>query len=107
MRHAWSGVTRLLNQCRRASGAGQLDNLAVDEGSAGDRRFVAAATRNLADPRIVPAGTVPKHVAEGMTYGMANGMSRETYPARAATKVPTRVLRMERSASEEREENDN
>jgi hypothetical protein len=50
---------------------------------------------------------MPKHVPEGMTYGVANGMSRETSPAGAATKVPTRVLCMERSASEEREGNDN
>jgi hypothetical protein len=106
MQHGWSGVTRLLYQCRRASGAGQLDNLAVDEGSAGHGRLFAAATPNLAHPRMVPAGTMPKHVSEGMTCGVANGMSRETSPAGAATKVPTRVLRMERSASEERDGND-
>jgi len=106
-----SGVRRLPNQGRCASGAGQLNKLAVVEGGAGQRRLFAAATRDLAQPRIVPAGMMPKHVAERMTYGVTKGMSGETSPAEAATKVATRVtaaaavLRMERSGNEECEEN--
>lgn len=83
-----------------AGGAGQLDNLAVDKSSAGQRRLIRVTARAHSAPRTAPARAMPKHVTERVTRGVAEGVSRET----AAAEVAADVLCLKRSRSEKCEE---
>jgi len=83
-----------------ARGTGQLDNLAVDESSTGQRRLIRVTARALSAQRTASARAMPKHVTERVTRGVAKGVSRET----AAAEVTADVLCLNRSRSEKCDE---
>jgi hypothetical protein len=91
-----SSMSGLPIRSHGARGTGQLDNLAVDESSTGQRRLIRVTARALSVLRTAPARTMTKHMTERVTRGVAKGVSRET----AAAEVAADVLRLKRSRSE-------
>jgi hypothetical protein len=83
-----------------APGTGQLDNLAVDESSAGQGRFICVTARAFSVLRTAPASAMTKHVTERVTRGVPKGVSRET----AAAEVTADVLCLKRSRSKKCDE---
>jgi hypothetical protein len=79
-----------------ARGTGQLDYLAVDESSTGQRRLMCVNARALSVLRTAPARAMTKHVTERVTRGVAKGVPRET----AAAEVAADVLSLNRSRTD-------